>query len=175
MDGAHKSVALYLKLFPDLQFVVHEQVTEGDRVASRWTLHGTHRGRRVRLWGIVISRLDDGGQSSRTGRLATPSTSSASWAFGGRCCLSPSTAACCAADLGDNSLVTYRESAPPGGGVVIALATRAPRRGWNSSASELPVRSSRSTRERSALPPRFRSPGPSRIGAPRRLDDLPSR
>lgn len=59
-DGAHQSVALYLELFPDLQFVVEEQVTEGDRVPSRWTLHGTHRGRPVRLWGIVISRLEDG-------------------------------------------------------------------------------------------------------------------
>ena len=37
-----------------------EQVTEGNRVASRWTLHGTHRGRRVRLTGIVISRFEDG-------------------------------------------------------------------------------------------------------------------
>lgn len=59
-DGAHKSVALYLELFPDLQFVVDEQVTEGHRVASRWTLHGTHRRRPVRLWGIVISRLEEG-------------------------------------------------------------------------------------------------------------------
>jgi len=59
-EGAHRSVALYLALFPDLQFRVEEQVTEGDRVASRWTLHGTHRGRRVELWGIVISRLEDG-------------------------------------------------------------------------------------------------------------------
>jgi predicted ester cyclase len=58
--GAHQSVAVYLELFPDLDFVVEEQVTEADRVASRWTLHGTHRGRRVRLWGIVISRLEDG-------------------------------------------------------------------------------------------------------------------
>lgn len=58
--GARRSVALYLELFPDLEFVVEEQVSEGDRVASRWALHGTHRGRRVRLWGIVISRLDGG-------------------------------------------------------------------------------------------------------------------
>jgi predicted ester cyclase len=59
-DGARQSVALYLKLFPDLRFEVDEQVTEGDRVASRWTLHGTHRGRRVKLRGIVISRFEDG-------------------------------------------------------------------------------------------------------------------
>jgi predicted ester cyclase len=60
IDGARRSVALYLKLFPDLEFAVDEQVAEGDRVASRWTLRGTHRGRRVELWGIVISRLEDG-------------------------------------------------------------------------------------------------------------------
>ena len=58
-DGARKSVALYLELFPDLRFEVDEQVSEGDRVVSRWTLTGTHRGRPVRLWGIVISRFAD--------------------------------------------------------------------------------------------------------------------
>ncbi|TMK68628.1 MAG: methyltransferase domain-containing protein [Actinobacteria bacterium] len=58
--GARRSVALYLKLFPDLRFEVDEQVSEGDRVASRWTLRGTHRGREVELRGIVISRFEDG-------------------------------------------------------------------------------------------------------------------
>ena len=60
VEGARQSVALYRELFPDLRFEVEEQVTEGERVASRWTLHGTHRGRAVRLWGIVISRFEDG-------------------------------------------------------------------------------------------------------------------
>src|SRR5262245_31188450 len=59
-DGARRSVALYLTLFPDLQFEVDDQVSEGDRVASRWTLSGTHRGRPVKLTGIVISRCEDG-------------------------------------------------------------------------------------------------------------------
>jgi predicted ester cyclase len=59
-DGARRSVALYRELFPDLRFVVEEQVTEDNRVASRWTLHGTHRRRRVNLTGIVISRFEDG-------------------------------------------------------------------------------------------------------------------
>lgn len=59
-EGARRSVALYLELFPDLRFVVNEQVSEDDRVASRWTLHGTHRGRPVTLRGIVISRFQDG-------------------------------------------------------------------------------------------------------------------
>ena len=59
-EGARRSVALYKTLFPDLRFVVEEQLSEGDRVATRWTLHGTHRGRRVKLTGIVISRFEDG-------------------------------------------------------------------------------------------------------------------
>jgi ubiquinone/menaquinone biosynthesis C-methylase UbiE/predicted ester cyclase len=59
-DGARRSVALYLALFPDLSFEVDEQVSEGDKVASRWTLRGTHRGRSVELHGIVISRFEDG-------------------------------------------------------------------------------------------------------------------
>jgi predicted ester cyclase len=59
-DGARQSVALYRAIFSDLRFSVDEQVTEGDRVASRWTLTGTHRGRPVRLRGIVISRIQDG-------------------------------------------------------------------------------------------------------------------
>jgi predicted ester cyclase len=53
-------VALYLALFPDLRFRVEEQLTEGDRVASRWTLTGTHRRREVTLTGIVISRFKEG-------------------------------------------------------------------------------------------------------------------
>ncbi len=59
-EGARQSVALYRELFPDLRFVVDEQLSEGDRVASRWTLTGTHRGRAIRLRGIVISRFEDG-------------------------------------------------------------------------------------------------------------------
>jgi predicted ester cyclase len=59
-EGARRSVALYQQLFPDLRFEVEDQVTQGDRVASRWTLHGTHRGRPVQLTGIVISRFQDG-------------------------------------------------------------------------------------------------------------------
>ena len=59
-DGARRSVSLYRQLFPDLQFEVLEQVVQGSRVASRWQLTGTHRGRAVRIWGIVISRLESG-------------------------------------------------------------------------------------------------------------------
>ena len=59
-EGARQSVALYLELFPDPSFTVEDQVSEGDKVASRWRLEGTHRGRTVTLRGIVISRFKDG-------------------------------------------------------------------------------------------------------------------
>jgi steroid delta-isomerase-like uncharacterized protein len=59
-DGVRESVSLYRRLFPDLSLTVEDQVEEGDRVASRWTMRGTHRGRAVELSGITISRLVDG-------------------------------------------------------------------------------------------------------------------
>src|SRR5262245_13073722 len=59
-SGARQSVALYLALFPDLRFEVDDQVSEGEKVASRWTLRGSHKGREVQLRGIVISRFEDG-------------------------------------------------------------------------------------------------------------------
>jgi predicted ester cyclase len=60
LEGVRRSVSLYQRLFHDLRFEVLQQVTEGDSFASRWALHGTHRGRRVRLTGLVISRIEDG-------------------------------------------------------------------------------------------------------------------
>jgi predicted ester cyclase len=58
--GARESVALYQRLFPDLRFTVEQQVADGGLVATRWTMHGTNRGRRVTLPGITISRFEDG-------------------------------------------------------------------------------------------------------------------
>src|SRR5437764_457008 len=60
LDGVRESVAIYRALFPDLRIEVVDQVAEGDRVASRWRMRGTHRGRVVELGGITISRLEDG-------------------------------------------------------------------------------------------------------------------
>ena len=60
LEGVRRSTARYRALFDDLSFDVVDQVAEGDRVASRFVLTGTNRGRRVRLWGITISRLRDG-------------------------------------------------------------------------------------------------------------------
>jgi len=55
--------------FPDIVFAVLEQIAEADKVASRFEWTGTHQGeflgipatgRSVRVWGIVIDRLEDG-------------------------------------------------------------------------------------------------------------------
>ena len=55
--------------FPDLIFAVVEQVSEGDKVVSRFEWTGTHKGeflgipatgRSVQVWGIVIDRLVQG-------------------------------------------------------------------------------------------------------------------
>ena len=59
-EGIAKSVALYRAVFPELRIVVEDQTTDGDRVTSRWTLHGTHKGRAVTLPGITISRFEHG-------------------------------------------------------------------------------------------------------------------
>ena len=59
-EGIAKSVALYRAVFPDLRIVVEDQSSAGDRVTSRWTLHGTHKGRTVTLPGITISRFEHG-------------------------------------------------------------------------------------------------------------------
>jgi predicted ester cyclase len=60
LEGVHRSTALYQALFDDLRIEVVDQVAEGDKVASRWLLRGTNRGREVELTGITISRLRDG-------------------------------------------------------------------------------------------------------------------
>lgn len=54
--------------FPDFELVDHDLVAEGDRVASRWTVHGTHRGelggapptgRKLAISGLSIYRIAD--------------------------------------------------------------------------------------------------------------------
>src|SRR5204863_36487 len=59
-SGARESVGFYRSLFDDLRFDIDDQVGEGDKVATRWTLHGSYRGRAITLHGIVISRFRDG-------------------------------------------------------------------------------------------------------------------
>jgi predicted ester cyclase len=61
-DGIRQSLGLYQLVFSDgdLRIRVEDQVTEGDRVASRWVAEGHNRGRPIRVSGIVISRIEGG-------------------------------------------------------------------------------------------------------------------
>ena len=59
-EGIRKSTTLYRSLFDDLQIRVVDQVSERDRVVSRWVMTGTNRGRPAELTGITISRMDGG-------------------------------------------------------------------------------------------------------------------
>jgi predicted ester cyclase len=47
-------------LFDDLRIRVLDQITEGDRVVSRWIMNGSNRGRPAELSGITISRMEVG-------------------------------------------------------------------------------------------------------------------
>jgi predicted ester cyclase len=59
-DGVRNSIAFYQRVLTDLRFTVMDQVTEGSKVASRFTVQGTYRERPVKLHGIVISRFHEG-------------------------------------------------------------------------------------------------------------------
>lgn len=69
LEGLKDVLRAMRSAFPDLVFSIHEQVSEGDKVASRFEWTGTHQGefigvpatgRPVRVWGIVIDRLEGG-------------------------------------------------------------------------------------------------------------------
>jgi len=69
IEGLKDVLRAMRSAFPDLVFAIVEQVSEGDKVTSRFEWTGTHQGeflgvpatgRPVRVWGIVIDRLQEG-------------------------------------------------------------------------------------------------------------------
>lgn len=59
-------VRVYFAAFPDLQCSIEDMLAEGDKVTTRWTVTGTHKGdlagiaptgKRVKVTGIIISRI----------------------------------------------------------------------------------------------------------------------
>lgn len=60
LEGALRSVELYTKVLSELDVVVKEQFTDGDRVTSRFVVSGKSRGKTVHINGITISRFQDG-------------------------------------------------------------------------------------------------------------------
>ena len=69
IKGTRQFIGMYLQAFPDTRMVVEDQVAEGDKVVTRWTATGTHRGelmgmpptgKSARVTGITINRLEGG-------------------------------------------------------------------------------------------------------------------
>jgi steroid delta-isomerase-like uncharacterized protein len=93
-----RALAALHRAFPDLVVTVEDEVAEGDRVALRWTMRGTHRGsffgnpptgQAIAWSGLTLYRLVDGkvaeeigeedalGLLRRAGAVLTPGLPSA--------------------------------------------------------------------------------------------------
>jgi predicted ester cyclase len=59
-SGVRTSVQLYRKILSDLALSVEDQVSDGQRVVSRFVVKGVVYGRPVRFNGITISHVVDG-------------------------------------------------------------------------------------------------------------------
>jgi len=68
-EGVREEVSLFRNAFPDLIFAIEDVITEGDKVVTRISATGTHKGdlagipatgRRGAITGIVITRYESG-------------------------------------------------------------------------------------------------------------------
>jgi steroid delta-isomerase-like uncharacterized protein len=68
-EGFRDLITTYKTAFPDAAITINEQIAEGDRVVTRWTATGTHRGelfgtaptnRHVTVQGVIVSRVTNG-------------------------------------------------------------------------------------------------------------------
>jgi steroid delta-isomerase-like uncharacterized protein len=68
-EGVKATVSMYRAAFPDLKLASQFEVAEGDKVASYWTLSGTHRGelmgmpatgKRIETYGVSVVRIVGG-------------------------------------------------------------------------------------------------------------------
>lgn len=68
-EGLKRVADLYCGAFPDARFTVEDQIDGEDKVVTRWSIHGTHRGgflgfyptgSRVKITGITIDRISGG-------------------------------------------------------------------------------------------------------------------
>jgi steroid delta-isomerase-like uncharacterized protein len=65
-EGLKQVISAFRSAFPDIHWVIEEILGEGDKVFSRFTWHGTHRGeffgvpatgRQITLKGMVVDRV----------------------------------------------------------------------------------------------------------------------
>jgi steroid delta-isomerase-like uncharacterized protein len=66
-DALKQMAGTFRKALPDIHCTVEDQFFEGDKVVTRWTLRGSHKGelmgiaptgRQVSVWGTVIHRFE---------------------------------------------------------------------------------------------------------------------
>ena len=69
LEGIKTAVTNFKKAFPDAQVKIAFQLTEGDKVVTRYTWHGTHQGEYFGIpatgkpvnWNVMVAfRIDDG-------------------------------------------------------------------------------------------------------------------
>jgi steroid delta-isomerase-like uncharacterized protein len=66
--GFKAYVTMYRSAFPDTDFTIEDVIAEGDKVVTRWTARGTHKGelqgipptgKKVAVTGIVVTHLSN--------------------------------------------------------------------------------------------------------------------
>ena len=67
LEGVKETYNMILGAFPDSEVTIEDQVAEGDKVVTRWTVRATHQGElmdippsgnRVEFMGVTISRIE---------------------------------------------------------------------------------------------------------------------
>ena len=68
-EGLKQFVQIYRGAFPDVRITINDQIAEGDKVVTRWTATGTHKGqlmgiaptnKHATVTGVDIDRYQDG-------------------------------------------------------------------------------------------------------------------
>ncbi len=68
-DAFKQLIAMFRSAFPDLHCTVEDEINEGDKVAARWTIRGTHTGvflgnpsthRPIAVQGMIFARTANG-------------------------------------------------------------------------------------------------------------------
>jgi steroid delta-isomerase-like uncharacterized protein len=69
VEGVKRFAFMYLQAFPDLRFIIEDQLAEEDKVVTRWTSSAIHQGElmgipptgnQTSVSGITISRVSEG-------------------------------------------------------------------------------------------------------------------
>ncbi|HBY97984.1 MAG: ester cyclase [Ardenticatenaceae bacterium] len=69
LEGRKTLAAMFFRAFPDIATTIEDLVAEGDKVVTRWSVRGTHRGelmgipptgKQVTVTGMAIDRFENG-------------------------------------------------------------------------------------------------------------------